>query len=140
MLCDYGCGQEAKYQFKNGKWCCSKNVSQCSEIKNKIRTSFEEIIKFVESEGYEILSKKEDYKDQFSYLWFRCPEGHEFPATWVNFKNGSRCPKCANNKKGKILSKKLRTPFKKIIKFVENEDYVLLSRKEDYINCQSKLW
>jgi len=22
-LCDYGCGQEAKYQFKNGKWCCS---------------------------------------------------------------------------------------------------------------------
>ena len=35
MLCDYGCGQEAKYQFKNGKWCCSKNCSSCVEIKRK---------------------------------------------------------------------------------------------------------
>jgi len=35
MLCDYGCGQEAKYQFKNGKWCCSKSSSQCLFIKSK---------------------------------------------------------------------------------------------------------
>jgi hypothetical protein len=35
-LCDYGCGQEAKYQFKNGKWCCNKNISLCLTIKEKI--------------------------------------------------------------------------------------------------------
>jgi len=35
MLCDYGCGQEATYQFKNGKWCCSKNCNSCKEIKRK---------------------------------------------------------------------------------------------------------
>ena len=29
ILCDYGCGQEAIYQFKNGKWCCSKNYQSC---------------------------------------------------------------------------------------------------------------
>ena len=29
MICDYGCGQEATHQFKNGKWCCSKYVNQC---------------------------------------------------------------------------------------------------------------
>jgi len=34
-LCDYGCGQEAKYQFKNGKWCCSKWHSSCQKIKKK---------------------------------------------------------------------------------------------------------
>ncbi len=28
-LCDYGCGQEAKYPFKNGKWCCSKSHLSC---------------------------------------------------------------------------------------------------------------
>lgn len=28
-LCEYGCGQEAKYQFKNGKWCCSKYYGSC---------------------------------------------------------------------------------------------------------------
>jgi len=36
MLCDYGCGQEATYQFKNGKWCCSKVTQKCPGIKEKI--------------------------------------------------------------------------------------------------------
>lgn len=36
MLCEYGCGREAKHQFKNGKWCCNKNISLCSNIKNII--------------------------------------------------------------------------------------------------------
>ena len=35
-LCDYGCEQEAKYQFKNGKWCCSKYHSLCSGNAKKI--------------------------------------------------------------------------------------------------------
>jgi len=33
MLCDFGCGQEAKHQFINGKWCCSKHFSKCPKIK-----------------------------------------------------------------------------------------------------------
>jgi len=33
ILCDYGCGREAKHQFKNGKWCCSKNTSSCPLMK-----------------------------------------------------------------------------------------------------------
>jgi len=36
-LCDYGCNKEGKYQFKNGKWCCSKYLSQCPEMKRKNR-------------------------------------------------------------------------------------------------------
>jgi len=35
-LCDYGCGQKATYQFKNGKWCCKNNISYCPIIKQKI--------------------------------------------------------------------------------------------------------
>ena len=38
-LCDYGCDQEAKYQFKNGKWCCSKNHAGCLFIITKISKS-----------------------------------------------------------------------------------------------------
>lgn len=34
-ICDYGCGKEAKYQFKNGKWCCGDNPSKCLEIIRK---------------------------------------------------------------------------------------------------------
>jgi len=29
QLCDYGCGQLAKYQFKNGKNCCSMWWNLC---------------------------------------------------------------------------------------------------------------
>jgi len=36
-FCDYGCGQEAKYQFKNGKWCCSSNHIMCPILKEKVR-------------------------------------------------------------------------------------------------------
>ena len=36
MLCDYGCGNEAKYQLKNGKWCCSKHYNSCPAIKEKV--------------------------------------------------------------------------------------------------------
>jgi len=31
MLCLYGCKKEAKYQFKNGKWCCSNSMNKCPE-------------------------------------------------------------------------------------------------------------
>jgi len=37
QLCDYGCGKEAKYQFKNEKWCCSKNISKCDGIIHKLK-------------------------------------------------------------------------------------------------------
>ena len=31
MLCEYGCEQEAKFQLKNGKWCCEKSCNSCVE-------------------------------------------------------------------------------------------------------------
>jgi hypothetical protein len=36
-ICDYGCGQEAKYQFKNGKWCCSEKWQSCSAHKERVK-------------------------------------------------------------------------------------------------------
>jgi len=35
MKCEYGCGQEAKFQTKSGKWCCSKSPNSCPELKRK---------------------------------------------------------------------------------------------------------
>ena len=32
-MCDYGCGQEATHQFKNGKWCCSNSLLSCPTIR-----------------------------------------------------------------------------------------------------------
>ena len=193
-ICEYGCGQEAKFQFKNGKWCCSKSCQNCPIMREKNgknqrtkyeeivrrfkkegckvlttleeyengypqklkyicsrghlclsrydgpktgitckecsiiarigkysseetkkkqseaqRTPFEDIIKFVESEDYNLLSKKEDYKNQFSILWFRCPKGHEFPMRYDNFKGGCRCPDCARKRGGEKTSERMKS-------------------------------
>jgi len=35
MICEYGCEQEAKYQLKNGKWCCSKSQNCCSNMRKR---------------------------------------------------------------------------------------------------------
>ena len=35
MKCEYGCNQEAQYQLKNGKQCCSKKSNSCSEVRRK---------------------------------------------------------------------------------------------------------
>jgi len=34
-ICNYGCGGEAKHQFKNGKWCCSPHYLQCNISRQK---------------------------------------------------------------------------------------------------------
>jgi len=36
VICDYGCGQEAKFPFKNGKWCCSKSYQSCPSSRNRV--------------------------------------------------------------------------------------------------------
>jgi hypothetical protein len=36
QLCDYGCGKEACYQLKNGKWCCSKVWHKCRGFRQKM--------------------------------------------------------------------------------------------------------
>lgn len=35
MKCEYGCGKEANYKFKNGKWCCSETFSKCPSYRKK---------------------------------------------------------------------------------------------------------
>lgn len=33
--CDYGCGNKARYQLGNGKWCCEEHYSKCPVLRNK---------------------------------------------------------------------------------------------------------
>jgi len=35
-ICEYGCGNEAKFQFKNGKWCCSSHRLKCPNQKRSL--------------------------------------------------------------------------------------------------------
>ena len=35
MKCEYGCGNESKFQLKCGKWCCSEKYQQCDMVRKK---------------------------------------------------------------------------------------------------------
>ena len=32
---EYGCGQEAVFQMKNGKWCCVEMHAKCPQVRRK---------------------------------------------------------------------------------------------------------
>lgn len=44
-LCDFGCGNEAKYKFKSGRNCCSKSTSSCPEMKLKNSSKIKQLRK-----------------------------------------------------------------------------------------------
>jgi len=53
-LCNFGCGNQASYVFKNGKNCCSEFVVQCPEVRRK--------------NSLKIKGKQYCYKSKVTYL------------------------------------------------------------------------
>lgn len=58
----------------------------------KSKFSYEYVKSFVEKEGYILLSK--EYKNKDSIIYMRCPNGHDYKASFGNFKSNYRCAKC----------------------------------------------
>ena len=55
--CDYGCGQKARYQYKNGVWSCSKFSAQCPELKKKNPGNYDSLKKYREKYGHPFTGK-----------------------------------------------------------------------------------
>jgi len=62
MKCEYGCGEEAKFQFKNRKFCCSSHYSKCSFQKNN-NSKRQPGKGFTKFEQQKILSNKKYIKE-----------------------------------------------------------------------------
>jgi len=122
ILCDYGCGQEAKHQLKNGKWCCSKSYNSCPEVrknnskkhigKNKEKT-YEEIygkekaIKLIEIRRKSISGSKNPMKR--SNVVKKMKETKKGCKTWISGLTKE------TNKSVKQISEKLKGKSKKIV-------------------------
>ena len=52
----------------------------------------------MESFGYELISKKEDYTTARTKYIFKCDKGHIYKANLVDFQQGCRCPICKTYK------------------------------------------
>ena len=89
-LCDYGCGREGLYQFKNGKNCCSKHQIDCLEIKRKTVEGFKKRY-HLQKEVDPLIRIPCNYcGKQFSLLGM--PAHQNF--CYLNPKNIKLCPVC----------------------------------------------
>lgn len=79
-ICDYGCGKEGKYQFKNGKWCCEDFYSKCSKMRKKNS----------ERQKGKINNKPKYIENSTHICDYGCGREAKF-----QFKNGNWC--CENN-------------------------------------------
>lgn len=85
------------YKFRMGRRCreCSIKKANHAGIKRK----YIEIKSFIESQGYELLTPEEEYKNVSKNVKFKCNKGHEYEGTVKNFRlNGRRCPICRQSK------------------------------------------
>ena len=92
-FCDYGCGNEARFTFKNGKICCSKNHKQCITKRKTNR-------KYKEGKPHKIVKCKFCNKE----LFFANLRVHE-DACILNQKNIKKCLNCNKIIKNKFCSK-----------------------------------
>jgi len=75
------------------------------------RHSYEYIKKYIEINGYQLVSKK--YKNNYTKLDLICPEGHKFEMRYNCFQKGKRCPECV---KHMVISK----GEKEVLNFVQS--------------------
>ena len=105
MLCSYGCGNIATYQFKNGKWCCLKNHRQCPAVKHKVSQSIKDLHEsglYEENKSYEKI--KCDYCDK---LITRYLINKHKKSCYMNPKNIKYCKVC-----GKIVKDSITCSLK----------------------------
>ncbi|MGN1372239.1 MAG: hypothetical protein ACI4XM_08205 [Candidatus Coprovivens sp.] len=116
--------------FKKGRRCKHCKSQKLSE---QFKIPYEEVKEYIESFGYELLSK--EYVNANEYILINPPCEHEaYEVTFSAFKNqGQRCPKCANEHR----NDNKKSSYEEIKKEFEKEGYKLLS--EEYENSKKKL-
>jgi len=90
MICDYGCGQEAQYSFKNRKHCCSKNFRSCPNMRYKGLPDYKKINEKLECEFCE------------RSISFTNLKKHK-KTCFLNPKNIRKCKNCENIVKNKNI-------------------------------------
>jgi len=112
--------------FQQGKRCpvCAGKKIYFSEIKSE----FEKI-------KYNLKTEEKDYTNNRQKLEYICDKGHEHSIRWYSFQQGHGCPYCVTEER----AKKQRRKFPEIKETIENRDYTLLIKEEDYRNNKQKL-
>lgn len=115
------------WNFQHGNRCpyCSKNPP----------VTWDDILQLFNKHDLEVLSKEKDFKTaNHTKIKFRCRKcGYEHKITFshLKYKNKFECPRC-NNKEYPI-----KIYFSEIKKWFEDENWIVLSKEEDYVDQNS---
>lgn len=106
-LCVY-CGQPAKYQFKNGKWCCSKHNFSCPAIKKQISTKIKIMWNDLKSQDLSTLKDKKTKKENIiPNICAYCGKQAKYQlknGKWCCSKSPNSCPQNKRKNSEKIKS------------------------------------
>jgi len=91
---------------------------------------FDEIKQFITKNKYTLLSN--DYPGSVKKMKMLCPNGHICYISWNSFLHDTRCRKCADLTRCKLLAK----PYNQVKQHVESFGYTIIS---PYLNSWSKL-
>ena len=72
--CSYGCGKEAKYEFKNGMSCCSKSTNQCPIIIEKNKIKHPKSGNPWKNRKHPMQGRKNPHKGIYKYNWKKVQE------------------------------------------------------------------
>ncbi len=114
MICDYGCGQEAKYQFNNGRWCCSENFNSCPAKRDKHSIFMKGIRKdpnskynstlYKDNQSKRMKKARKDPNSKYNTILCKKKQGIKMKEAWKDLTSGlnsnSREEKKSNNMKG----------------------------------------
>lgn len=126
---EYICSEGHQGETSWTKWNAGARCPVCTN--NNKRLSYKTIFDSFSEVGYQLLTK--EYQNVGQKLEYVCPEGHNHTISFRNWKQGNRCPTCANKIKGKWNT----LSYSYVKEAFEKEDYTLLS--SSYQNSLSEL-
>lgn len=125
----------------SGKGCRKCGYEKVSEKLSKHKkTKFSIVVDFFKDIDLELVSTEKDFIDARSYIKFTCPQHPEIiqEKTFVYLKHSPWCPIC-KAKEGNQKLKDSKIPYIQVKKEYEKEGYKLLTQKEEYVNCLTKI-
>ena len=102
--------------------------------KERLTIPYTDIVRFINSICYKLLTKEIDYVNTKSKISVECSNGHVYTTNINKLKNGRRCAICSRKKAGE----KSRVSYEDRLKYVEKFGYCLLTPKEEFTVTNKK--
>jgi ribosomal protein S27E len=126
---DFVCPKGHEFQMTWANfWFLKQRCPVCFKEQIKARANINIVREHLQKEGYELLST--EYKNNYSNLHVKCPQGHLYFATWANLKRGTRCLECSRQLRRSTIGG-IRQAF-------QETNEILLTNPDVYQNCYTR--